>query len=473
MKLGIIKQLALLVGLLTTAIAGSAMAQGSDNTSKGKLAFFADYTCFKYFEDEKKTYVQLHFYLERSSLKFVPVDTLFSASFKMEIQFLDAESGTKIAESIIPINLEDAIAARDTVNIYPLIFESNFALKPGTYNLKVSVTDDNDANRTGYFTELIGVPSFKGNDLQLSQVELTSKVLKGGAPNDMFVKYGYTIYPNPSKFYGTNLPRAYIFGEIYNLKYDASKPDETYAVDIFVTDQNGDEAKRYPQKTYTKKGPTALLMKSLFFMGLKSGRYFLNVRVTDNTSGKMAQQREWFIVFKEGESIAEVKAEESYFKDLDKSGAEIAGHIVRYAGTEKEYDVYKNLDLEGQKKFLDRFWSTKDPSPGTKTNELLTEFYKRYQLATMKFGTVNLKGWKTDMGRVFITYGEPAQIEKHEFEPNKKPYEIWYYIQLKDQPYTQTVFVFSDKASIGSKQLIHSNARGEFNNPSWESEISN
>ena len=40
---------------------------------------------------------------------------------------------------------------------------------------------------------------------------------------------------------------------------------------------------------------------------------------------------------------------------------------------------------------------------------------------------LGIKDGETDMGRVFIKYGEPSTIEKHPNEKNTRPYEVWHY----------------------------------------------
>jgi GWxTD domain-containing protein len=140
-------------------------------------------------------------------------------------------------------------------------------------------------------------------------------------------------------------------------------------------------------------------------------------------------------------------------------------------GREDEKGTLRSLqEMAAKKKFLDVFWKSRDPSPGTKSNEALVTYYMRYEQANQQFGSVNRSGWKTDMGRVFIMYGPPAQIEKHEFDANMPPYQIWYYLQLEGQS-TQTIFVFADKEGLNLQRLVHSNARGEFYNPNWQNEI--
>jgi GWxTD domain-containing protein len=351
-----------------------------------------------------------------------------------------------------------------------VIFENSFAIKPGKYKLQVRITDDNQKSRGGTYTEDIEVPDFENSQLNLSQIELSTQVLKGGNNDDMFVKNGYTIFPNPSRFYGSNLPRLTLYAELYNLEYEAGSADNTYGVDFILTDEAGSVIKEFPSKTFNKAGQTAIIIHSLNVISIQSGRYYLLIRVTDHVSKKTALAKKLFVIYREGESIYETQADDSFFKDMDAQGAVRAGNIISIIGKSEDTKIYAQLELDGKKKFLDRFWKERDPSPGTKTNELLMDYYKRYEDANQKFSTPNREGWKTDMGRVYMVYGPPGQIEKHEFESDKYPYQIWYYYQLKDQP-AQTLFVFGDVSDSGIQQLLHSNARGEMADARWGDRI--
>ncbi|MCX6614135.1 MAG: GWxTD domain-containing protein, partial [Acidobacteria bacterium] len=66
-----------------------------------------------------------------------------------------------------------------------------------------------------------------------------------------------------------------------------------------------------------------------------------------------------------------------------------------------------------REKFIAEFWAKRDPSPATPDkNEFKDEHYRRIGYANQKFAT-KIEGWKTDRGRVYITYGPPDEIEMH------------------------------------------------------------
>jgi hypothetical protein len=77
---------------------------------------------------------------------------------------------------------------------------------------------------------------------------------------------------------------------------------------------------------------------------------------------------------------------------------------------------------------------------------------------------------------VYLQYGKPDQRAQRPSEPDAYPYEIWQYYRIEDksngQFYSNKKFVFANKMIADDCfQLIHSDVRGELNNPKWQYEI--
>ncbi len=456
-----------LILLFILCSSGMSESQQIENQNKGNLSFYFEHSHFKLFQNEDQAYFQLFFYMPRNILKFIRVDSYYTAKFSADIRFTDLQDTTVIISKNWTSNIDNKITDKDTSADVPLLFESNFAIKPSKYQLSVHISDLNDFNRRGYQQALVEIPDYKTKDLRISDIQVATQISKSDNPDELFYKNGYVIVPNPSKIFGTNLPRLFLYAEIYNLNYPAK---EGYTAEFIISDEQGTVIKEMPTKNYKKSGETAVLMHSFNVISLSSGRYYLMVRIKDLENKSVTQSKKMFIVYHEGESLSEITDFDSFFKDLDLVSVELAENVVHYLMSDQERKTLNLLDLEGKKKFFDRFWKDRDPSPGTKANENLIEYYKRYSESNQRFTTPNRQGWKTDMGRVYIMYGSPAQIEKHDFEPRMLPYQRWYYYQLKDQP-TQTEFIFADKDGSGIYQLIHSNAKGELSNRKWETDI--
>jgi GWxTD domain-containing protein len=87
---------------------------------------------------------------------------------------------------------------------------------------------------------------------------------------------------------------------------------------------------------------------------------------------------------------------------------------VAYIITDAERTAFKNLPTNDEReKFIEQFWTRRDPTPGTVENEFKEEYYRRIAYTNQHFAATALPGWKTDRGRIYITYGPPDEKESH------------------------------------------------------------
>lgn len=99
---------------------------------------------------------------------------------------------------------------------------------------------------------------------------------------------------------------------------------------------------------------------------------------------------------------------------------------VVYIIGEREKNVFLALrTAEEREKFIEQFWTRRDPKPETEVNEAKVEHYRRILYANERFRSTK-SGWKTDRGKVYIVNGPPDEIEVH---PAKR--ELWLYRSLR------------------------------------------
>ena len=103
----------------------------------------------------------------------------------------------------------------------------------------------------------------------------------------------------------------------------------------------------------------------------------------------------------------------------------------------------KLADLQHALEKVPGILKSKDPTPLSKRNESMIEYYRRLTFANAHFSNTYSEGWKTDMGMVYILFGMPTNIERHPYEMDTKPYEIWQYDNINRQ------FVFVDYSGFG------------------------
>lgn len=116
-------------------------------------------------------------------------------------------------------------------------------------------------------------------------------------------------------------------------------------------------------------------------------------------------------------------------KDLDERYRTWLEEEVVYIITPKEKDVFLQLETNKEREiFISAFWKQRDPTPNTPSNEYREEHYSRIRYVNNWFGKDSPgPGWRTDMGKIYITLGPPKAIEKNETLPEVFPIITWFY----------------------------------------------
>jgi GWxTD domain-containing protein len=117
---------------------------------------------------------------------------------------------------------------------------------------------------------------------------------------------------------------------------------------------------------------------------------------------------------------------------------------VVYIISDEERAAFKQLSNDEERdQFIEAFWQRRDPTPDTEENEFKEEHYRRIAYANEHFAA-GIPGWKTDRGRIYITFGPADEIESHPSggtyerpmeegggETSTYPFEDWRYRYLE------------------------------------------
>lgn len=117
---------------------------------------------------------------------------------------------------------------------------------------------------------------------------------------------------------------------------------------------------------------------------------------------------------------------------------------VAYIITDEERRAFKSLKTDDEREqFREQFWLRRDPDQDTPENEYRDEYYERIEYANEHYAS-GIPGWKTDRGRIYISFGKPDQIESHPAggpyerpawegggSTTTYPFEIWWYRYLE------------------------------------------
>jgi GWxTD domain-containing protein len=107
------------------------------------------------------------------------------------------------------------------------------------------------------------------------------------------------------------------------------------------------------------------------------------------------------------------KQEDKLRKELETPYKKWMSEDVAYIITDEERKAFKRLNTDDERQqFIEQFWLRRDPTPDTEENEYKEEHYRRIAYANDHFAS-GIPGWKTDRGRIYITFGPADEIESH------------------------------------------------------------
>lgn len=416
-----------------------------------------DYASFEDLTDSTSDYLEIYYSYNRRELEFLPEEQdAVVAKILMQLNIKD-EQGNVVANRLWT-TISQVGSAEEAKNLdFMIIDVIGIKLKPGNYQITLQARDANSM-ANGEATLKAKARDFSLKQLQMSDLELAFSITDD-TTNGRLSKAGQKILPNPSRIFTHERSMLYFYGELYNLAFD-SKAKPEYTLGFAVLDTTGKKLKEYGEQTQTKPGNSAVIISGINIGPFSRGEYLLQVEAQDTETGQKVSSTKKFVIFREKTSDELIAEEINQFKQ-----------DVIYIATPNELSIFEQLNNVGKKNYIDEFWKRKDPTPGTPENEFKTEHYRRIAYANANFSRTSSAddGWNTDMGRVYIRYGEPNEIERHASTRGEKPWEKWNYNDIQGGVY----FIFLDEDGYGVYRLVHSTMTGEIQDNSWEEKIKN
>lgn len=360
---------------------------------------------FRHSEDQ--TRVELHFRTNRLNLIFKSSDKNYVAKLDLNLYVY---SGNKLLvheshDTAITLSSYDETTIDTTVELKQL----NILLPPGKFKFLAKLFDRNSSKESKVETLMV-VPRFGAGSDWISSIILGS-VSKDGKPQILL----------DNRFSPDN-GMLYYYAEIYYLPSDENI---TGTVSLY-----NNKTRFYK---LNEKITSNTISGTIPVDSLESGPYTLKITLSDAHTS-YSKETTLFIVW----------SPLAWF-ETDLNGSL---ELLSYIGSNDEIDSIRKAPKEERRKKFENFWRKRDPTPNTAKNEAMDEFYERVKYANEHFTGIR-DGWRTDMGRVYIIYGPPDEIERHPFELGSAPYEIWYYYAERKK------FIFIDKNQNGEYELYN------------------
>jgi GWxTD domain-containing protein len=147
---------------------------------------------------------------------------------------------------------------------------------------------------------------------------------------------------------------------------------------------------------------------------------------------------------RERSDAEKIRARKAVREELKGSYKTWLNQDVSYIISDEEAKAFKNLSNDEERDaFIENFWLRRNPNPDSPENEFREEHYRRIAYANEHFAA-GKPGWKTDRGRIYISWGKPDSIDSHPSggsyqrpidegggETSTFPFEVWHYRYLE------------------------------------------
>ncbi|MFA3783719.1 GWxTD domain-containing protein [Melioribacteraceae bacterium 4301-Me] len=389
-----------------------------DENTQLVASFYIDYTCNKS-QLPGKTRFDVFLQVPYRSIQFIKRDSIFFGTYNVTLTFYDSDKSNILFEKMWQEQVKTANFRQTTSQNNYNISYKNFDLTPGKYVLKCYIEDNNSEKKS---EKTFPITIRKINDtLGISDILLISDIIHNSDVEN--------IVPNAARIITNKTKNLQLTYEIY------SSTNRNVFVNYLIKDN--DDNKIFETKdTLTIKEGTNPIYYTINYQNFIIGKYELEVSLQNL----------------ENKTISSVtKTINSRIFGLPSTIVNLNKAIEQmiYIASSKEIDEIKNSKTYQEKldKFM-AFWNSKKPNKNSDENPILNEYYRRIDYANKNFRGIG-EGWRTDMGMVYVTFGPPSNVERHAFEMDSKPYEIWEYYEQN------RYFVFVDNTGFGDYYLVN------------------
>ncbi len=406
--------------ILFIASIQGAYAQVED--SKKDLAFSKPkyYQDFLNFKSSKPGLTRLDIFIEvpYSEMHFVKAGDIFQSEYGVTISIF-AEDKEKLVEEKLwdeKINVKDfqQTTAGNNYNISIKQFE----LKPAKYFIRTAV-EDKDTKKSFVSTNMFTLRDFDSLP-NISDLMFIAK--------ENIVAGSRKILPNVTRQLNIQREGIPLFFEVYTIMPQKMEME-------FIISEGTKKVIYTDTLSQDLDSGKTQVFHNIKVKDLGLGNYLVSLKLLDSEHKEIATTIKSF--------SSRWIGVPSVITDLDKAVAQL---VYIASSSEKSYIEDAKTKEEKIKRYQE-FWKKKDPNPADDDNQVFDEYYRRINFANVNFSHYT-EGWKTDRGMVYITLGAPNNIDRHPFDYDSKPYEVWEYYDINQK------FVFMDETGFGDYRLI-------------------
>ena len=424
---------------------------------------------FATFKSPSQNYVEVYLTMIGETLEYKKLDSInYQASVEVIFLFKQEEQIVKFDKFMLNSPLTER-----TLNF---IDQKRYALEDGNYSFEVSLRDMVDTTNVQNYKTPLKV-DFAKEGVQQSDIQLLASYDKNDDNTNPFVKNGYYMVALPFNFCDKNTSVINFYNEIYNTD-KILKDDFLISYSIEEVSGMGETKKVMVGHKRRKPQPISVILMQMDISQLPSGNYKLVVEVRDRNKKEISRKA---VAFQRSNPFLDKDPLDTEGFDINTTfTARLSADELRYSLkaiapliTDNEGEilnlVIKDRNINAQRNYLFTYWARRNSN----NPEVAYNAYMEVARAVdKKYNSGFGYGFESDRGNIFMKYGKPHDVLTIENELDAPPYEIWAYNRIDKLNQSNVKFIFYNPTlAAGGYTLLHSNARGEMNNPQWQIEL--
>jgi GWxTD domain-containing protein len=439
-------------------------------TAVSQNQFKVDFDFAKFNYDDTSNYVEIYYSFYQPELTIENnTSAQQSVGGSLNVRAVNLLTDSLIIDKNYKFN--SIIDVLDTLPDKSLTGKIGFLIPLGTYRFYLSGEDGNDSSRTDSTSFEININQ-SPDRYWISDIELAGSIRESENTNSLFYKNTFEVVPNPSSVYGESLPVLYFYTELYNLDQNISALN--LKVEHILLDSKNQVFSR-KVKYIPRNNPSVVEVGAINVSKAPSGIYMLVLALSDTIQGQTMYSSKRLFVYNpsildtSSNTLSDQNVMSSEFASMSDEELDEIFNFSKYIASSAEISQWQKIkDLEAKRVFVFNFWKARDNNINTPVNEEKRDYFQRVERANQLYSTMQKKGWRTDRGRVLLTYGDPSEVERYPNQVDTKPYEVWQYDQIDGG----VLFIFADMTGFSDYQLIHSTHRNELRDDNWIRKVS-
>ena len=405
------------------------------------------------FQSENKTYIETYLSIEGNSVNYVLNDNnKFQSSLVITIELISIDSSALYDK----YNLSSP-EIDDTSNVdFVFIDQQRYFLNDGDYQLKLNIKDNNDSDNTISHQQDLTIKTQNGfSTIQLVDNYSDTKEL------NILSKSGYDLVPFISNFYNSNNNKITFYYEYYNVSKEA------VLLQTKVISQSNNQLINNLALNKKSNSITTPILASFSLKDIPTGTYYLESSAIDKNNKTIHSQKQIFykvnkdivdtISGVDGTFVSRITNKDSlklfinYLYPIQTTTESI------FADNQLNYD-----DLNMLQNYFYNFWKERSPFD---SEFAWINYRNKVKAVNKKFGNGLQKGYLSDRGRIYLSYGQPNSISEEVLPNQFQPFEVWHYYNIGSE--RDIKFIFSNKNMPNEYRLVYSNKSGEVSDTDW------